>query len=164
MSTYKKLTQREHILLRSGMYIGSMDRVKEARWIYNSEKGEMEWKEVSISPGFLKIFDEILVNALDHRIRQVGLAASVPDAVPVKHIDVTITPERITVKNDGDGMEFLQTRKKCHLAISLCLHIRNEPFDTIAVDPATGATFQCLRFVARQTGQISAISLFDFVI
>jgi len=99
---YKKLTQREHILLRSGMYIGSVDRVKEPRWMYNSEKEEMIWVEVSLSPGFLKLFDEILVNALDHRIRQQGSA--VADALPVKHIDVTLTPEKISIKNDGDGI------------------------------------------------------------
>jgi DNA topoisomerase-2 len=101
-AAYKKLTQREHILLRSGMYIGSVDRVKESRWIYNYEKETMEWKEVSLSPGFLKIFDEILVNALDHRIRQLGSTAA--DAVQVKHIDVSITADKIVIKNDGDGI------------------------------------------------------------
>jgi DNA topoisomerase-2 len=103
-AAYKKLSHREHILELPDTYIGSIDIVKEYRWIYNSEKEDMEWKEVSLSPGFLKTFDEILVNATDHRVRQQGLLTSVPDALPVKHIDVTLTPERITIKNDGDGI------------------------------------------------------------
>ena len=101
-TAYIKLTQREHILLRSGMYIGPTERVTEYRWTHDSEKKEMEWKDVSLSQGFVKICDEILVNALDHRIRQQG--STVADALPVKHIDVTLTPERITIKNDGDGI------------------------------------------------------------
>ena len=103
-AAYKKLTQREHILLRSAMYIGSMDRVKESRWIYNVETKDMEWKEISLAPAFLKLFDEVLVNALDHKVRQEGLLKTVPDATPVKHIDVTLTPTFISVKNDGDGI------------------------------------------------------------
>ena len=101
-SAYKKLSHREHILELPDTYIGSIDIVKEHRWIYNSEKDEMDWKEVTLSPGFLKIFDEILVNALDHRVRQQGSTAA--DAVPVKNISVTLTSDRITVRNDGDGI------------------------------------------------------------
>ena len=55
-------------------------------------------------PGFLKVFDEILVNALDHRVRQDGRMKKTPDALPVKHIDVSYTPTTITVRNDGDGI------------------------------------------------------------
>ena len=103
-AAYKKLSHREHILELPDTYIGSIDVVKEHRWIYTTEKDEMMWKEVTLSPGFLKIFDEVLVNALDHRVRQEGLLATVPDTLSVKHIDVTITPDRIIVKNDGDGI------------------------------------------------------------
>ena len=101
-SAYKKLSHREHILELPDTYIGSIDIVKEHRWIYNFKKDEMDWNEVTLSPGFLKIFDEILVNALDHRVRQQGSTAT--DALPVKNISVTLTSDRITVRNDGDGI------------------------------------------------------------
>lgn len=102
---YKKHTHREHILELPDTYIGSVDTSNERRWIWNASSGQMMWRNVSFCPGFLKVFDELLVNALDHRVRQTGrIAAKTADALPVKHIDVTLTPEKITVRNDGDGI------------------------------------------------------------
>ncbi len=99
-TTYKKYTQREHVLERHGMYIGSVDLLKEHKWIYNQEIEKMEYKSVNISPGFVKIFDEILVNALDHKVR----CSVTKDFEAVKHISVVLTPEKISVRNDGEGI------------------------------------------------------------
>ncbi len=99
---YKKHTHREHILELPDTYIGSVDTSTESRWIWDSAAGQMTWRAVSFCPGFLKIFDEILVNALDHRVRMNGRTDD--DCVPVKHLDVTLTPTTITVRNDGDGV------------------------------------------------------------
>lgn len=102
---YKKHTHREHILELPDTYIGSVDISTEHRWIYNKEKDAMEWRSVQFCPGFLKIFDEILVNALDHRVRMAGrVSGGTADAQPVKHIDVSIGETSITVRNDGDGI------------------------------------------------------------
>lgn len=98
---YKKHTHREHILELPDTYIGSVDTSYEHRWIWDATTAQMGWRGVSFCPGFLKIFDEILVNALDHRVRMNGRGG---DVVPVKHLDVTLTPTRITVRNDGDGI------------------------------------------------------------
>jgi DNA topoisomerase-2 len=105
VTQFKKHTHRDHILELPDTYIGSIDTNVEHRWIWNASKGVMEWRSVAFCPGFFKIFDEIMVNAQDHRVRQTGrIAAGAADALPVKHIDVTITPTRITVRNDGDGI------------------------------------------------------------
>ncbi len=101
---YKKHTHREHILELPDTYIGSVDTSTENRWIYDAARGCMEWKTVRFCPGFLKVFDELLVNALDHRVRMAGRLASVPDTAIVKHIDVTLSDTSITVRNDGDGI------------------------------------------------------------
>jgi len=102
---YKKHTHREHILELPDTYIGSVDTTTESRWVVNLDKGCMEWRSVRFCPGFLKIFDEILVNALDHRVRQAGrIAGGATDAYPVKHIDITYNGTTISVKNDGDGI------------------------------------------------------------
>jgi DNA topoisomerase II len=101
---YKKHTHREHILELPDTYIGSVDTATESRWVINLDKGCMEWRAVRFCPGFLKIFDEILVNALDHRVRQAGRLAAGSDGFPVKHIDVSYTGTTITVRNDGDGI------------------------------------------------------------
>lgn len=99
---YKKHTHREHILELPDTYIGSIETSTENRWIWDEATGSMIWKSVQFCPGFHKIFDEILVNALDHRVRMTGRTAA--DCIPVKHIDVTLSPSLITVRNDGDGI------------------------------------------------------------
>ena len=71
---YKKHTHREHILELPDTYIGSVDTSVESRWIWDAAAGQMVWRAVSFCPGFLKVFDEILVNALDHRVRMNGRA------------------------------------------------------------------------------------------
>ncbi|NDE18604.1 hypothetical protein EBZ80_27235, partial [bacterium] len=101
---YKKHTHREHILELPDTYIGSVDTSVESRWVYDAATGQMTWRTVSFCPGFLKIFDEILVNALDHRVRMNGRLAAGEDVALVKHLDVTLTPTKITVRNDGDGI------------------------------------------------------------
>lgn len=106
-SQYKKHTHREHILELPDTYIGSVDTSMEHRWVYDMATSVMNWRAVSFCPGFLKIFDEILVNALDHRVRMNGRIATTgadSDIHPVKHLDVVLTPTKITVRNDGDGI------------------------------------------------------------
>jgi DNA topoisomerase-2 len=97
---YVKLSQREHILKRPDSYVGSNNTHTDNRWVWDNAAQSMTWKSVSVNPALLKIFDEILVNALDHRVRLAEKKA--PNLM--KHLDVTITPTKITVRNDGDGI------------------------------------------------------------
>lgn len=93
---YQKLSQLEHILKRPDTYVGSVEKHSSEQWIYNDETKCMEKKIISIVPGLFKIFDEILVNAADNKIRDPSM----------KKIDVVINPEQnvISVKNDGKGI------------------------------------------------------------
>ena len=90
--TYKKLTLLEQILLRPQTYIGSTEIEKKKIWIYEDK---MIKKEITFIPGLLKLFDEILVNAVDH---------SVVDET-VKNIKVDIDKNKIAVWNDGNGID-----------------------------------------------------------
>ena len=65
---YQKKSQLEHILLRPDTYIGSVEPVKEVMWVYDEDKG-MTQREITYVPGLYKIFDEILVNAADNKVR-----------------------------------------------------------------------------------------------
>jgi DNA topoisomerase-2 len=58
-----------------------------------------------VNPGFFKLFDEAVVNAHDHVVR---MRAS--DGKAVKHIDIEVQamPPKITIRNDGDGIDVLQ--------------------------------------------------------
>ena len=102
VAAFKKHTHREHILELPDTYIGSIDTHSEERWIWNEGAGRMNRTAVEFCPGFYKLFDEVLVNALDHRVRL--MSQKVGDIHPVKNIWVTIDKNRISVRNDGDGI------------------------------------------------------------
>jgi len=102
-SAYKKHTHREHILELPDTYIGSTDTHAESRWIFDPAVGKMVRRAVEFNPGFYKLFDEIVVNALDALVR-----SAEPGRTPIKHIDVVFSegegPLTISVENDGDGI------------------------------------------------------------
>jgi DNA topoisomerase-2 len=100
-SAYKKLTQREHILQLPDTYIGSRDSHKESRWVYDTGTAQMVWRTIDFNPGFYKIFDEVVVNAIDHVTRT---ATKTVGAGKVTRIRVTLTPTSFTVHNDGEGI------------------------------------------------------------
>jgi len=61
--SYERLTHVQHILTRPDTYVGSLPRETGNHWV----RGEalFELSSVSVSPGLVKIFDEVLVNAID---------------------------------------------------------------------------------------------------
>jgi len=65
---YQRKTPIEHVLLRPGMYVGSIEKVKEERFVC-AKGNSFELKEIQFVPGLLKLFDEILVNAMDNVMR-----------------------------------------------------------------------------------------------
>ena len=66
---YQKKSQLEHILLRPDTYIGSVEHITEMMWVYDNEKSALTQREITYVPGLYKIFDEILVNAADNKVR-----------------------------------------------------------------------------------------------
>lgn len=105
---YQKLSQLEHILKRPDTYIGSVEKYESEQWVYDETSECMEKKSVSIVPGLFKIFDEILVNAADNKIRDPTM----------KKIDVKIDAENnvISVKNDGKGIPVeIHTKEKMYI-------------------------------------------------
>ena len=71
-------------------------KTKTEMWCFDAETESMVFKEVTIVPGLYKIFDEILVNAADNKIRDPSM----------KNIRVKIDAENniIEVMNDGKGI------------------------------------------------------------
>lgn len=72
---YQSLSEIDHILLRSGMYVGSIKNETSNRFIYNSDDAQMVMKEVEYVPAILKIIDEIISNSCDEfrRTSNMGL-------------------------------------------------------------------------------------------
>jgi DNA topoisomerase-2 len=96
---YRKHTHREHILALPDTYIGSIENATEDMFVVQEEA--FVSKSVSFNPGFYKLFDELLVNAHDHvvRLKQKG------SVQPVKHIDISVRDNTITIRNDGESID-----------------------------------------------------------
>ena len=87
---YKKLDDIDHVLHRSGMYIGSKKPHTASKWVFID--GKMIQKEVTYNPGFLKIFDEIITNSVDESKRE---------GSKLNTIKVTIKDDLITIWDNG---------------------------------------------------------------
>jgi DNA topoisomerase-2 len=92
---YQKKTQREHVLLRSGVYIGEVNNINEELWVLNNDQ-KMIKKITKFSPGFLKIFDEILSNATDH--------AGKDSTCNTIQVNYNTESGEISVFNNGNGI------------------------------------------------------------
>ena len=88
----QKISHREHILKRPDSYVGPTGLTSENYWILD-EKHFVQ-KQITYSPALLKIFDEILVNAIDQNSKFPKL---------VKNISVTVDRDSgsVCVENDG---------------------------------------------------------------
>jgi len=93
---YQKKTQLEHILLRPDTYVGSCERAEEKAWVYDAATKSLVHKQVSFVPGLYKIFDEILVNATDNKVRD-------PKMKELR-VDIDVEQGMIRVFNDGNGI------------------------------------------------------------
>ena len=58
-------TPREHVLARPDTYIGDKEITTDLMDVYNEEKNIIVSEEIKYVPGFLKCFDELIVNARD---------------------------------------------------------------------------------------------------
>ena len=93
--TYLKVDHRKHILELPDTYIGSINMVCDEQFIGDADNKVIK-KVITYNPGLIKIFDEVLVNAIDHSVRNKDCT----------NISVTIDKESgfISVKNNGPGI------------------------------------------------------------
>jgi DNA topoisomerase-2 len=103
-----KLTERAHILLRPGMYLGSSTLSTSKDYIIeevfeNNEKGVavskgdmFVQKDVKYVPGLVKIFNELIDNSIDEYVRTNGEFAT--------RIEVSIDSNTFSTKDNGRGI------------------------------------------------------------
>jgi DNA topoisomerase II len=101
-----KYTHLEHVLKVPDTYVGSIESTQEEHYVLNDDGTKMVKKTINYTPGEYKIFDEILVNALDHYVRIKEKNIQGHDFQPVKNIKVNFDQEQgfISVTNDGEGI------------------------------------------------------------
>lgn len=93
---FKVLNEREHILTRPAMYIGSIVEVEKEIWVYEAAENKFSYKSVKFVPALLKICDEIVDNSLD-----VAIDSNFKNISTIK---VTVTDKEITVVDNGPGI------------------------------------------------------------
>jgi DNA topoisomerase-2 len=94
---YKKLDHISHILLRPETYVGSINTEEKELYVISDitlSDIKVIKKKINYNPAFIKLFDEILVNASDQAIR----------TGKVKIIKVNIGDDSIEVENDGPSI------------------------------------------------------------
>jgi DNA topoisomerase-2 len=92
MESVQKLTHIEHILKRPDSYVGPVELGTEPYWILNGEK--FSKKNLKYSPALLKIFDEILVNAIDRNSLH-------PKHVSSISVSIDKDVGSVTIENNG---------------------------------------------------------------
>ena len=96
---WEKLSHLEHVLKRPDSYVGSTKLDTESSWVLDD--GKFVRKNLTYPPALLKIFDEILVNALDQH-------ALHPQEVNKINVVYSYDTGCITVSNNGKGIPIVK--------------------------------------------------------
>jgi len=87
-----KLDHRTHIYKLPDTYIGSIEKTQDNQYLKNDETNTFEKHDIEIIPGEYKIFDEIIVNALDQYIRT---NENLQCSNKVKNIEVSVNKKQV---------------------------------------------------------------------
>ena len=90
----QKLTHIEHVLKRPDSYVGPVELGTESYWILYKTDNKFKKKDLSYSPALLKIFDEILVNAIDRNSTHPKNVTNIP-------VEVDKDLGSVTIENNG---------------------------------------------------------------
>lgn len=91
LSKYQKLSEVQHVLQRSGMYLGSTTNTNMEFFL--PEDGKMKLHEIQYNPALIKMFDEIVSNSVDEHRRS--------GAVSTIKVSVSSLTGELTVSDDG---------------------------------------------------------------
>jgi DNA topoisomerase-2 len=105
---YKKHELRTHIYSRPSMYIGTIDPNTIDAYIIDDDDKIIK-SNITFIPGLFKIFDEAVVNAIDHSVRTRKDSETNNNNI-VKNIKITINKDTglIEIFNDGMGIEIIK--------------------------------------------------------
>ena len=87
----KKLDQISHVLIRPDMYTGSNEMIEREQFVLDSSGKRFTRERVVVNLVLNKIFDELLVNARDHSVRDASMTM----------MKVVINESSFSIENDG---------------------------------------------------------------
>lgn len=139
---FKILSARDHVRMRTGMYLGSTALEEQARFVLG------EWRTVSFVPALLKMVDEILDNSIDEAIRTKFKHAN--------EITVNVQKNRVTVTDNGRGIPHdlitdTETSEKLLRPVAAWTRVRaGTSFDDERVTiGANGVGSACVNFMSK---------------
>ncbi|KAL4908501.1 hypothetical protein BDW74DRAFT_147529 [Aspergillus multicolor] len=105
---YEQKELRQQIYDRPDTWAGSEHPTTQEMWVYNTERDEMEFREVTHIPVVYKMLDEILVNAADHKQNDQH------NTEKMDEMRVTYNREtgEISVWNNGQGIPVEQHKEQ----------------------------------------------------
>jgi len=93
---FKVLNDIEHVLLRPGMYLGSVSLTEFEKWIYSKEDNKFHFGKIQLVPALLKCASELIDNSID-----VAIDTGFKFATKIK---VNVTDTSIEVIDNGIGI------------------------------------------------------------
>ena len=100
----KKLSDREHIVHRPSMYIGSVSNEQHETAIFENvfEEPKLQTKQLTYAPGLIKIINEVIDNSVDVIIKT-GKGST---------IKVKLSEDKVEVQDDSTGFPMPEKFKK----------------------------------------------------
>ena len=108
--TFVKKTQLEHIIDIPDTYIGSIEKTDIDTWIYDEKEEKIVYKNIKYIPGLYKIFDEVLVNAIDQHVRTEN-DDKIKDKVNIIKVNFDEANNSIIVHNNGEGIPIVEHKE-----------------------------------------------------
>lgn len=104
---YTTLSEKEHILRRPGMWIGSIRDEERQCFVYDDETGKMTMKTVTYVPAMLKLIDEVLSNSCDEYRRKDNMGLT------ELYVSIDKKESKITIKDNGGIPVVKHKEAKC---------------------------------------------------
>jgi len=108
--TFVKKTQLEHIIDIPDTYIGSIEKTDIDTWIFDEENDKIIYKNIKYIPGLYKIFDEVLVNAIDQHVRTEN-DETIKNKVNMIKVNFDVENNTISVFNNGNGIPIVEHKE-----------------------------------------------------
>lgn len=102
-SKYQSMSELDHILQRSGMYIGSVKNETKQMFLYSTDEAKMQLADVEYSPALLKLLDEIISNSCDEYRRK--------DNMGLTEMSVTIDKHGTVIVRDNGGIPVVKHKE-----------------------------------------------------
>jgi DNA topoisomerase-2 len=107
MAKYERISAREHILLRPDTYVGSVASEVGGHWARDGNHFVIS--QLSIAPALVKIFDEVLVNAIDQwsthpkKVSKIEVTVSNDGSILIENSGVSIPIKKHDTEKNPDG-------------------------------------------------------------